>query len=708
MKSSGGPADIERVPSASESSERYERHAAKIRRRLGLGLFGSTCLIAVFDIAGIGGEDLAFAVGGPIYDIVVITAGVACLARAAYTPRERSAWVLIGAGILAWAAGESYWTWFYFHDPSPPTPSPSDVGYLALYPLLLAGLWLLVRARIREIDPRLWMDALVAALGTAALGTTFIFDFVADRTSGTQAEVIVNLTYPLLDIVLLSAVVGVIALTGWRPGRTWTMLLFGLAATAIADIGFSFESASLSAASGDWTEPVYLLSASALGVAAWQSEVRPSRSFVGLDGWRELMVPVIFGAIFVGLLVMHYLSPASGLSVLLGAATVIAILARLAASVRQNQNLLERAQTDPLTTLGSRSRMQTDLARECRSATSDEPVALLLFDLDGFKLYNDTFGHPAGDALLSRLGRALGDAVSPYGSAYRIGGDEFCVLLPCEPERFAAAVAAAEEALREDGSGFQVTSSWGRVLIPEEAAHPTAALQTADVRMYERKDSGRISAGSQVEEALLQALEERQPELGRHGHSVAGLAIKIGQRLGFEASELTLLHRAAQLHDIGKMAIPDAILRKPGPLDTEERRFIERHTIFGERIIAAAPSLAPVAPIVRSSHERFDGTGYPDELAGDEIPLASRIVFACDAFYAITTERPYSEAHSAAEAIEELRFCAGGQFDPAVVEAVCAELTAPVGAEAEASGAPVRRTGPVPRRALGGLTALGS
>jgi diguanylate cyclase (GGDEF)-like protein len=691
-----------------DSSERYERRAAKIRRWLGFCLFGATALIAVVDAAGISGEGLAFAVGGPIYDLVVIIAGLACLARAYYSPRERGGWILIGAGILAWAAGESYWTWFLYNDPSAPSPSPSDAGYLVMYPLLLAGLWSLVRARIREIDPGLWMDALVAALGTAALGTTFIFDFVADRATGTQAEVIVNLTYPLLDIILLSAVVGVFALTDWRPRRTWTMLLVGLAATAIADIGFSLESTSTSFFGGDWTEPVYLLSASALGVAAWQSEVRPARSFVLLEGWRELMIPAIFGAIVVGLLVMHYLSPASGLSVLLAAATVIAILVRLAASVRQNQTLLKRAETDGLTSLGSRSRMQTDLARECRAATTAEPVALLLFDLDGFKLYNDTFGHPAGDALLRRLGGALRAAVSPYGSAYRIGGDEFCVLLNCAPREFETATKAAAGALREDGGGFEVSSSWGRVLIPEEAAHPSAALQTADVRLYERKDSGRISAGSQVEEALLAALEERQPELGRHVHSVAGLAAKVGQRLGLEPGELTLLHRAAQLHDIGRMAIPDAILKKPGPLDTEERRFIERHTIFGERIVAAAPSLAPVAPIIRSSHERFDGTGYPDELAGDEIPLASRIIFACDAFYAMIAERPYSPARTAAEAIEELRFCAGGQFDPAVVEAVCAELTAPVADEREAPRA-VRRHAPAgARRALGGITALGS
>ncbi len=700
------PADTERVPTGPETGERDEQRSASIRRWLGLGLFGATAVVALHDLFGVGGDRLDFAMGGPFYDLVVISAGVACLLRAAYTPRERSPWVLIGCGILAWAAGEGYWTWFYFYEPSPPAPSPSDIGYLAFYPLALAGLWLLVRARMREIDSRLWMDALVAALGTAALGTTFIFDFVADRTSGTQAEVTTYLAYPLLDILLLAAVVGVIALTGWRPGRTWTLLLVGMGATGLADIGFSLQSASSSGLSGDWTEPVYLLSASALGVAAWQSDAGESRSFALLDGWRELMVPAIFGAIVVGLLLMQYLSPASGLSVLLAAATVIAILARLAASVRQNQTLLERARTDALTGLGSRSRMQTDLAHVCRFALPGKPVALLLFDLDGFKLYNDTFGHPAGDALLGRLGRALGDAVSPYGSTYRIGGDEFCVLLRCGQERFGAAIAAAEEALREDGGGFEVTSSWGCVLIPDEAADPTSALQTADVRMYEQKDSGRVSAGSQVEEALLKALEERQPDLGRHVHSVAGLAIKVGQRIGLEPGELTLLHRAAELHDIGKMAIPDAILEKAGPLDTEERRFIERHTIFGERIIAAAPSLAPVAPIVRSSHERFDGTGYPDELAGDEIPLASRIVFACDAYCAMTTDRPYSQARSAADAIEELRFCAGGQFDPAVVEALCAELTAPA-VESETSRSAARRTPAAgPQRALDGVTAL--
>jgi HD-GYP domain-containing protein (c-di-GMP phosphodiesterase class II) len=124
------------------------------------------------------------------------------------------------------------------------------------------------------------------------------------------------------------------------------------------------------------------------------------------------------------------------------------------------------------------------------------------------------------------------------------------------------------------------------------------------------------------------------------------------------------------LHDIGKIAIPDAILTKPGPLDDEEWSFMEQHTIFGERIVAAARSLAAVASLIRSSHERWDGKGYPDGLAGDQIPLAARIILACDAFDAITSERPYSPARSPDAALEEIRECAGSQFDPRVVQAL--------------------------------------
>jgi HD-GYP domain-containing protein (c-di-GMP phosphodiesterase class II) len=155
---------------------------------------------------------------------------------------------------------------------------------------------------------------------------------------------------------------------------------------------------------------------------------------------------------------------------------------------------------------------------------------------------------------------------------------------------------------------------------------------------------------------------------------VAELARAVGDRMGISGELLEGLERAAELHDIGKIAIPDAILSKPGPLDAEEWRFMRRHTIIGESMLSAAPALQSAAKIVRSSHERFDGKGYPDGLSGDEIPLASRIIFVCDAFHAMTSERPYGTAKTEEAALEELRCCAGTQFDPAVVAAFEAEV----------------------------------
>src|SRR4029077_20872231 len=172
-----------------------------------------------------------------------------------------------------------------------------------------------------------------------------------------------------------------------------------------------------------------------------------------------------------------------------------------------------------------------------------------------------------------------------------------------------------------------------------------------------------------LRDVLLQALNERYPDLQAHQRGVGALVLAVGRRMGVDGEELDVLARAAELHDVGKIAIPDAILNKPDPLDEEEWRFMRRHTILGERILMAASALRPVARLVRSSHERFDGDGYPDGLRGEEIPLGARIIFVCDAYDAMTSERAYSPAIAPSEAIAELRACAGSQFDPDVVEA---------------------------------------
>jgi two-component system, cell cycle response regulator len=183
---------------------------------------------------------------------------------------------------------------------------------------------------------------------------------------------------------------------------------------------------------------------------------------------------------------------------------------------------------------------------------------------------------------------------------------------------------------------------------------------------------------------LLRALAERHPELDRHSCDVGLLAEATAARLGLEPDDVEAVRQAAQLHDIGKVAIPEAILHKPGPLDADEWTFMRRHSEMGERIIAEAPSLSRVAAMVRASHERFEGGGYPDGLAGAAIPLGARIVAVCDAFSAMVSERAYSPAIAPQDAERELRDCAGSQFDPTVVEAFCAirATTAPLRAAA--------------------------
>ncbi len=222
----------------------------------------------------------------------------------------------------------------------------------------------------------------------------------------------------------------------------------------------------------------------------------------------------------------------------------------------------------------------------------------------------------------------------------------------------------------------------------------------------EEREGSRFTAAEQVVAALAAAQAERTPRVDRHTYDVAELAVAVGRRSGLDSDEIALLALAAELHDIGKLAIPDSIMEKPGPLNEEELEITRRHPEVGERIISAAPDLDAVAPIVRSTHERYDGSGYPDGLAGDDIPRLSRIILVCDAFCAMTRPRPYSPAITPREALFALRRCGGAQFDPAIVTAFGQTLAAggPSAADAECLTRNRRRTPALGARAAGATT----
>jgi HD-GYP domain-containing protein (c-di-GMP phosphodiesterase class II) len=213
------------------------------------------------------------------------------------------------------------------------------------------------------------------------------------------------------------------------------------------------------------------------------------------------------------------------------------------------------------------------------------------------------------------------------------------------------------------------------VTLSDEALVPSEALRIADRRMYEEKGvrTGRLE--TRTHDLLVSILRERQLEPADHQEDVSRIAVAMGRELGMDPEEIDVLRRAAELHDLGKIAIPDEILRKPEPLDEIEWELIRKHTLVGERILGTAPSLAPVARLVRSSHERWDGQGYPDGLAGEDIPLGARIIFICDAFDAMRKEHADSPAREQQLALAEIRRAAGTQFDPQLVDLFCSVVT---------------------------------
>jgi two-component system, cell cycle response regulator len=640
----------------------------------GAGLLGALFLAFVVHVSVAGGDGDSFFENW-VYDAVMLGCAASCLLRAVLIRRERAAWALLGLALLIWTGGEIYYEAVLATQASVPVPSPADAGYLLFYPIAYAGLILLARGRIAGFSAARCLDGIIVGGAVAALAAALAAQPILD--SGTAAggtlAVATNLAYPICDLALLSLVLTAAALDGWRLDARWAALGAGLVVLALSDIAFLLQTADGTYVEGGLLDAAWPLGALLLAAAAWIKP--PQRRTVTAGRLRQVLVPVLGALVAIGIQAAERFTSIGATAAILSLVTLLAVVARMAFSFRESQIDLEEstreALTDPLTGLGNRRLLKSRLGEVTAGPRRDAGLSLVVvFDLDGFKAYNDSYGHPAGDALLQRLGARLAAFAAARGEAFRLGGDEFCLLAHCTAAEVDGLVAGATASLGERGDGFLVTASQGSVVIPSEARDPGEALQLADRRMYANKNRERSSARTQTRDVLLTALREREPALHAHLADVAQLAVAVAGEIGMSAERRDEVFRAAELHDVGKMAIPDAILSKPGPLDPAEWEFIRAHTLIGERIIAAAPALVPIARLVRSSHERWDGDGYPDGLAGEEIPLGSRIVSACDAYQAMVSERPYSVAMVPARALEELDRCAGTQFDPEVVVAL--------------------------------------
>jgi diguanylate cyclase (GGDEF)-like protein len=604
---------------------------------------------------------------------VFFGAAALCVSKGLRKASERLAWYLFAVAMVLWGSASVYYSLLLWDKAAVPVPSAADGLWLAFYLPAFAALCLLLRKRATISDREVWLDAAIGGFGVGGGAAALVFGIVLAHSQGTPIAVATNLAYPVGDLGLMALVVALISVTGWRRsgGSRWIVGAFAL--FAVADSVWLVQAATGSYVAGTVLDLGWPAAALLVGIAAW----RPDQPFTTeMSSGGRIAVPAIAGFTALVLLTADHFVRTNALALGLAVASTLIILIRLCWALRDNSRLLVlrhgEARTDALTGLANRRVLSEDLTDRLSELDPAQPLTLSLFDLDGFKEYNDTFGHPAGDRLLERLGERLALLIGGHGGAYRMGGDEFCTVSQDGDESVSAAEAAG--ALSEDGVEMSVGCSYGSVLLPSETTDADEALRIADRRLYSQKRGGRASAGQQSCDVLLLALAERDAGLAVHLRSVADMATATAIELGVRSRDLEAVRQTALLHDIGKVAIPDEILSKPHPLGEAEWAFVQRHTEIGERIVSAAPALAGVAKYVRSTHERFDGSGYPDGLCGKDVPMISSIVAVCDSYDAMVSDRAYREPCHSAAAVAELKRCSGTQFDPAVVEAFVASV----------------------------------
>jgi diguanylate cyclase (GGDEF)-like protein/putative nucleotidyltransferase with HDIG domain len=357
------------------------------------------------------------------------------------------------------------------------------------------------------------------------------------------------------------------------------------------------------------------------------------------------------------------------------------------ARVAEVERLSQMAMSDPLTGLRNHRAFHEDLARELqRAGRTGEPLALVLMDVDELKAVNDASGHQAGDELLQGLGAAIRAAQRATDCGYRIGGDEFAVVLPGARALGAMEFAQRVRALTREGAhgvAFTATAGISRdelvreadvALIGAKRVHQDVAIYGPDLELVADEKAAEDEHHTRtLASALARAVDAKDSYTRSHCQTVSQLAATIAAELGFAGDRLARMRLAGLLHDVGKIGVPDAILNKPAGLTDDEYTVMKRHSLLGCDIVRAA-DMPLEAKWVRHHHERFDGRGYPDGLAGTDIPLESRIILVADAFEAMTSDRPYRKAPGEAVAVAELRKHAGTQFDPDVVAALCRVL----------------------------------
>lgn len=651
---------------------------------------------------------------------LVMPAVAVAASAAAWRAASRGAtrWALLSLAMGAMFLGELAWAYYDEILPldAPPIPSVGDVGFFAGYAFLLAlvafsvapGTGVSVFTKVRFL-----LDiALLSVVGTT-LALMYVLIPAIRAESATVAETVTMAAYPIVDIVLISSFAAlVLGLRGVRLRPWQTAIALGILATAIADLGWSWIEIAASyqpgTAAGIALDVTWLCGYFAFGMAAvfGLREARAGRSKpdhhppLRARGttWWEYAVPVAALAVL-PIPVLTAIRSGGGLApgndslVTLSFVSAALVVTRSAVLSSENRELAARSISDPLTGLFNHrffhERLATELAR-CRR--SGESLSLAVLDLDNFARVNNTYGHPLGDECLRHIGQRLSRCIRASDLACRVGGDEFGLIMPdTGVERARDVCRRLAEEIRDVRAGdISQSVSIGIAAFPIHGLRPEELVSRADGALYWAKRAGRdrtvvydaevvqdMSAeqhARRIEEqaylnvvqVLAAAVDARDSNTQFHSRNVAALAKRLAARAGFDERHTELLESAALLHDVGKIGIPDKILRKPRALSPDERARVRQHPELGQRILCAAP-FVEILPWIMHHHERWDGGGYPAGLAGDEIPIEARMLAVCDAFDAMVSDRPYRDSLPESGAVEELLRASGAQFDPAVV-----------------------------------------
>ena len=646
----------------------------------------------------------------PIFAVLACSYAYLKLGRA-----DRRFWLLLGIGALLNLIGESITIWYELALglEEPPYPSLADAAFLGSYPLFFLALLSMSRFRgaFTVTKVRALLDlAVVSIIASTVLWVWFLEPVY--EPGANLGETIVNGAYPVIDLAIIIGLA--VNLLGFRLSkwRAWEIAVgLGFVFLVIADTVYNgFAASGVYVADNFWARFLDLGFMSAYflwgfaAILAVASPVDKGLSRVRLADekshpWQEVFIPA---AVLAAVPTYIYLAQFHASHVLdfwafIGAATLLAMIIIIRASVQSSENrrLFSSAVTDSLTGLYNHRFFQERLSAEIeRTRRYGEQISIAVIDVDDFSKINNVYGHKKGDHLLRSMSEIIRDNVRISDTVFRIGGDEFGLILPhtdaVEANKVCIGIRDAID-LIDEFKEVGVSASAGVATFPDHATDKDELERKADGALYWAKYHGKsqvltydpnVVESLDVDErirlieeqsylstvhTLAAAVDARDPYTQHHSQHVAGLMVMFALDLGMAKDEIGRLETAALLHDVGKIGIPDKILRKPGKLDEDERAKINDHPEISQKILSQA-AFEDIIPWIHAHHERWDGTGYPNGRKGEEIPVQARMLSLCDSYDAMVSKRPYKDAMSAEDAIEEVRLNAGGQFDPELAE----------------------------------------